>query len=76
MNEKNKQTNNKVKNDQNKSTEMVAAVGAGMVPATMALLMPMFLGRRRRSLDTVGASHLDLKKSKQSLNQPIYQLFM
>lgn len=79
----NKQTNekykkNKVKNDQNKSAEMVAAVGVGMVPATMALLMPMILGRRRRrrSVDTETASNLDLEKSTQSMNQPIYQLFM
>lgn len=31
---------------------LLAAVGAGMVPATMAMLMPMVLGRRRRSVDT------------------------
>lgn len=29
---------------------MLAAVGAGMVPATMAMLMPMVLGRRKRSV--------------------------
>lgn len=30
---------------------VLAAVGAGMVPATMAMLMPMVLGRRRRSVE-------------------------
>lgn len=30
---------------------VLAAVGAGMVPATMAMLMPMVLGRRRRNVD-------------------------
>ncbi|XP_055390114.1 putative uncharacterized protein DDB_G0282133 [Condylostylus longicornis] len=29
---------------------VLAAVGAGMVPATMAMLMPMVLGRRKRSI--------------------------
>jgi hypothetical protein len=28
---------------------VLAAVGAGMLPATMALLVPMMLGRKRRS---------------------------
>ncbi|XP_073982307.1 uncharacterized protein [Rhodnius prolixus] len=35
---------------QAKSNAMLAAVGAGMIPATMAMLVPMVLGRRRRSL--------------------------
>lgn len=30
---------------------VLAAVGAGMVPATMAMLMPMVLGRRKRNTD-------------------------
>lgn len=30
---------------------VLAAVGAGMVPATMAMLMPMVLGRRKRSVN-------------------------
>lgn len=66
-----------VKNE-DKTTAMVAAIGAGMVPATMALLMPLFLGRRRRrrNVDTVVKPHLDLQQSKHSMNQPIYRLFM
>lgn len=36
------------KNGQDKSTEILAAVGAGLVPATMAFIAPMVLGRRRR----------------------------
>lgn len=35
-----------------RSNAMIAAVGAGMIPATMAMLLPMVLGRKRRSLDT------------------------
>lgn len=36
------------------SKAVLAAVGAGMVPATMAVLMPMMLGkRRRRSTDEI-----------------------
>lgn len=67
----------KVKNDENKTADVVAAVGAGLVPATMALLMPMFFGRRRRrSIGTIPTSHLDLEKSNQLMNQPIYHLFM
>lgn len=33
------------------ATAVLAAVGAGMVPATMAMVMPMVLGRKRRSID-------------------------
>lgn len=36
---------------------MLAAVGAGMVPATMAMLMPMVLGRRKRSVKTSFVPH-------------------
>lgn len=36
------------KDSGDRSTEIMAAVGAGMLPATMAMLMPMVLGRRRR----------------------------
>lgn len=34
------------------ASAVLAAVGAGMVPATMAMLMPMMLGRRKRSIRT------------------------
>jgi len=30
----------------------LAAVGAGLLPATMAMLVPLMLGRRRRSVDS------------------------
>lgn len=39
------------KNGHDKSTEIIAAVGAGLVPATMAFLAPMVLGRKRRSIN-------------------------
>ncbi|GBP75044.1 hypothetical protein EVAR_21808_1 [Eumeta japonica] len=35
------------------STSVLAAVGAGMVPATMAMVVPMMLGRRRRDLSQI-----------------------
>lgn len=35
----------------NDGPAVLAAVGAGLVPATMAMLMPMVLGRRKRSID-------------------------
>lgn len=40
-----------ITSDDGSGTAMLAAVGAGMVPATMAMLMPMVLGRRKRSVD-------------------------
>lgn len=45
------------KSGQDKSTEILAAVGAGLVPATMAFLVPMVLGRRRRSVDKIIKHH-------------------
>lgn len=43
------------------SSTILAAVGAGMVPATMAMVVPMMLGRRRRRRDVSSseASNLD-----------------
>lgn len=43
------------------SATLLAAVGAGMVPATMAMVVPMMLGRRRRRRDIqeIPESHLD-----------------
>ncbi|XP_028158505.1 uncharacterized protein LOC114351465 [Ostrinia furnacalis] len=43
------------------SSTILAAVGAGMVPATMAMVVPMMLGRRRRRRDVrpSEASNLD-----------------
>ncbi|KOB77322.1 putative conserved secreted protein [Operophtera brumata] len=42
------------------STSLLAAVGAGMVPATMAMVVPMMLGRRRRRRDLQDTElHLD-----------------
>ncbi|XP_026730811.1 uncharacterized protein LOC113495981 [Trichoplusia ni] len=34
------------------SSTLLAAVGAGMVPATMAMVVPMMLGRRKREIRT------------------------
>lgn len=39
-----------IKDHDDKSTEILAAVSAGMVPATIAMLMPIVLGRKRRSI--------------------------
>ncbi|KAF6204550.1 hypothetical protein GE061_018710 [Apolygus lucorum] len=36
---------------QARNNAMLAAVGAGMIPATVAMMLPMVLGRRRRSLE-------------------------
>lgn len=33
---------------ENTSAEILAAVGAGLVPATMAMIVPLALGRRKR----------------------------
>ncbi|XP_059481357.1 mucin-2-like [Neocloeon triangulifer] len=38
----------------NRRKALIAAIGAGMLPATMAALVPMFLGRRRRRRDLTG----------------------
>jgi hypothetical protein len=35
----------------NRNKALIAAIGAGMLPATMAALVPMFLGKRRRRRD-------------------------
>lgn len=42
-----------VRGDKQRNNAVLAAVGAGMIPATMAMLLPMVLGRRRRSLEPV-----------------------
>lgn len=42
------------------SSTILAAVGAGMVPATMAMVVPMMLGRRRRrDIDNPQIMHFD-----------------
>lgn len=33
------------------NSAVLAAVGAGMLPATMAMVIPMMLGRKKRSID-------------------------
>ena len=38
-------------NVQPSNSAVLAAVGAGMLPATMAMMIPMMLGRRKRSID-------------------------
>ncbi|XP_028034683.1 uncharacterized protein LOC114246390 [Bombyx mandarina] len=41
-----------IQNSSPDSSTLLAAVGAGMVPATMAMVVPMMLGRRRRRRDS------------------------
>jgi hypothetical protein len=38
---------------ENRKKALIAAIGAGMLPATMAALVPMFLGRRRRDTESL-----------------------
>ncbi|KAG6440920.1 hypothetical protein O3G_MSEX001591 [Manduca sexta] len=40
------------------SSTLLAAVGAGMVPATMAMVVPMMLGRRRRDIQEPEDAHI------------------
>lgn len=43
------------------ASAVLAAVGAGMVPATMAMLMPMVLGRKKRNaIDTAKTTTFDV----------------
>lgn len=46
--------------NQARNNAMLAAVGAGMIPATVAMMLPMVLGRRRRSLDRFNLEHYHL----------------
>ncbi|PBC34011.1 hypothetical protein APICC_08991 [Apis cerana cerana] len=41
------------------SSAVLAAVSAGILPATMAMMIPMILGRRKRDLTTSGLGFLD-----------------
>ncbi|XP_050475196.1 uncharacterized protein LOC126866098 isoform X1 [Bombus huntii] len=45
--------------NQASSSAVLAAVGAGILPATMAMMIPMFLGRRKRDLMTSGSRLLN-----------------
>lgn len=58
-------------------TAMLAAIGAGMIPATMAMLLPMVLGRRRRSSDSdeqhVNNTHLETVLKLQRLGGTFHQ---
>ena len=40
---------------------ILSAVGAGMIPATMAMILPMILGRRKRSVHEPQVLTLSLK---------------
>ncbi|XP_055321869.1 uncharacterized protein LOC129577916 isoform X2 [Sitodiplosis mosellana] len=63
------------KNGEDKSTEILAAVGAGLVPATMAFLAPMVFGRRRRrSIDST--SKLPIQFQQNTHSPLIHPLFM
>lgn len=39
------------KSEQEDIYQTLAAVGAGLVPATMAMIVPLALGRKRRSIN-------------------------
>lgn len=39
------------------SAEILAAIGAGLVPATMAMIVPLALGRKRRSIANLNEHH-------------------
>lgn len=45
------------KDETDKSTEIMAALGVGMVPAAMAVLMPMVLGRRKRDTSRLSQNY-------------------
>lgn len=60
------------KSGSDKSTEIIAAVGAGLVPATMAFLAPMVLGRKRRNIDMTTEHPFH----QQNTYNPIHQPFM
>ncbi|XP_043524807.1 uncharacterized protein LOC122536479 isoform X1 [Frieseomelitta varia] len=53
--------------NQASSSAVLAAVGAGILPATMAMMIPMFLGRRKRDLLTSGLRLLDQDNSATSI---------
>lgn len=44
------------------SAEILAAVGAGLVPATMAMIVPLAMGRKRRSINDPN-EHQHLQKN-------------
>lgn len=54
---------------QDTTAEILAAVGAGLVPATMAMIVPLALGRKRRSIGNVD-NH---QQFQQSAYYPILQ---
>lgn len=56
------------KNDRDKSAEILAAVGAGMVPATMAMIMPMVLGRKRRYIVDNSRHYIRLRRQATQFN--------
>lgn len=45
------------------SSAVIAAVGAGLVPATVAMIMPMVLGRKRRSINRNDFHHLPVNQN-------------
>lgn len=60
------------KNGQDKSTEILAAVGAGLGMSTMAFLAPMVLGRRRRrSIDNT-SEHPFQQYAQNLINHPLF----
>ncbi|KAG7199406.1 hypothetical protein KM043_014036 [Ampulex compressa] len=48
------------------NSAVLAAIGAGMLPATMAMMIPMILGRRRRDVSTTRGSLREFAKVNQA----------
>ncbi|XP_076238334.1 uncharacterized protein LOC143181683 [Calliopsis andreniformis] len=56
--------------NQPSSSAVLAAVGAGILPATMAMMIPMILGRRKRELSSSKLSLLDYQNSLMNIRVP------
>lgn len=56
-------------NKQPSNSAVLAAVGAGMLPATMAMVIPMMLGRKKRSLNNEELENTLKKSSIIELNR-------
>ncbi|XP_023287654.1 uncharacterized protein LOC105701965 [Orussus abietinus] len=53
------------------NSAVLAAVSAGMLPATMAMMIPMVLGRRKRDLRLTLKNPLDLDRLRQRIALPM-----
>lgn len=61
------------KSGHDKSTEILAAVGAGLVPATMAFLIPLAMGRKRRSVENPSEQHKNKRFQQNTYYYPVAQ---